>query len=178
MKTVTIDDVKSAIRDIPDFPVKGILFRDITTALKQPDLFEFIVNYFYEIFKTAGITKVACIESRGFIVGGALAYKLNAGFVPIRKPGKLPSETYSVEYELEYGSDSLEIHTDAFQQEDIVLVHDDLLATGGTAEATFKLIQNFGIQKTYFSFICELDFLNGAQRLKSLAPIHSMFKFE
>lgn len=178
MKTVTIDDVKKAIRDVPDFPLQGILFKDITTALKQAELFDFIINHIYDIYKSCGITKVACIESRGFILGGALAYKLNAGFVPVRKPGKLPSEKYSVEYELEYGTDSIEVHTDAFNSDDIVLIHDDLLATGGTAEAAFRLIQKFNVKNVYFSFLCELGFLKGRNRLKDFASTHSMFTFE
>jgi adenine phosphoribosyltransferase len=177
MKSVTIEDVKSAIRDVPDFPKEGILFKDITTALKQAELFRFIVDYFYEIYKDKGITKIACIESRGFIIGGALAYKLNAGFVLIRKPGKLPADKYSVEYELEYGTDCLEVHTDAFSADDIVLIHDDLLATGGTAEATYELVKKFNVKQTYFSFMCELGFLNGNERLQKLSEAHSMFTF-
>ena len=177
MKAVTIEDVKSAIRDVPDFPKEGILFKDITTALKQPQLFNFIVDYFADIYKDAGITKIACIESRGFILGGALAHKLNAGFVPVRKPGKLPSEKYVVEYELEYGTDKLEIHTDAFDPTDVVLVHDDLLATGGTANATYQLVSKFHVQKVSFSFLCELTFLHGRERLKELGLVHSMFTF-
>jgi adenine phosphoribosyltransferase len=169
--------LKNAIRDVPDFPKDGILFKDITTALKDPSLFKFIVDYFADIYKDLGITKVACIESRGFIIGGALAFRLNAGFVPIRKPGKLPAEKYSVEYQLEYGTDSLEVHTDAFGPSDIVLIHDDLLATGGTALATNELIKNFKVQKVYFSFLCELDFLHGSQRLIQYGSIHSMFTF-
>ena len=177
MKNVTIEDVKGAIRDVPDFPKEGILFKDITTALKQPDLFRFIVDYFYDFYKDKGITKIACIESRGFIIGGALAYRLQAGFVLIRKPGKLPADKYSVEYELEYGTDCLEVHTDAFQKNDIVLIHDDLLATGGTAEATHNLVKKFGITETSFSFMCELGFLNGKERLEKLGNVHSMFQF-
>jgi adenine phosphoribosyltransferase len=177
MKTVSTEDVKNAIRDVPDFPKEGILFKDITTALKQPELFRFIVDYFYEQYKEMGITKVACIESRGFIIGGALAYRLRAGFVPVRKAGKLPSETFSVEYELEYGTDRLEVHTDAFSEQDIVLIHDDLLATGGTAKATHELIQRFHVKKIYFSFLCELEFLNAANKLSTISPLSSMFKF-
>jgi len=177
MKTVSIEDVKKAIRDVPDFPKEGILFRDITTALKQPELFGFIVDYFYDLYKEMGITKVACIESRGFIIGGALAYRLHAGFVPIRKAGKLPSETYSVEYELEYGTDTLEVHTDAFSENDVVLIHDDLLATGGTAKATHKLINRFHVKKIFFSFLCELEFLNAGSKISAISPLSSMFKF-
>ncbi len=177
MKNITIEDVKNAIRDVPDFPKPGILFKDITTALKDPELFTFVVNYLYNHYKHYGITKVAGIESRGFILGGALAYRLNAGFVPVRKPGKLPASKYSVEYELEYGTDVLEIHQDAFTKDDIVLIHDDLLATGGTALATFQLLKLCNVRSVDFSFLCELSFLNGSQRIKPFGCVHSMFKF-
>lgn len=177
MKAVTIDNVKQAIRDVPDFPQKGILFKDITTVLKQPHLFHFIVNYFTNFYRNKGITKVVCIESRGFIIGGAIAYGLSAGFVPVRKPGKLPAEKFIVEYELEYGKDKLEIHTDALEASDIVLIHDDLLATGGTAKATFELISKFNVSKVYFSFLCELSFLQGREKLEPLGNVHSMFTF-
>lgn len=177
MKNITIEDVKNAIRDVPDFPKPGILFKDITTALKEPELFTFVVDYLYNHYKHHGITKVAGIESRGFILGGALAYRLNAGFVPVRKPGKLPAAKYSVEYELEYGTDTLEIHQDAFCKDDIVLIHDDLLATGGTALATFQLIKLFDVCGVEFSFLCELSFLGGCERIKKYGFIHSMFQF-
>jgi adenine phosphoribosyltransferase len=177
MNEEKVAEVKRAIRDVPDFPKPGILFKDITTALKKPELFHYIVDYFYEQYKNMGITKVACIESRGFIIGGALAYRLHAGFVPIRKPGKLPAHVYSVEYELEYGFDSLEVHTDAFTSDDIVLIHDDLLATGGTAKASYELLQKFQVSQIQFSFLCELSFLNGRDIIGDFGDIKSMFKF-
>ena len=163
---ITLDQIKSQIRNIPDYPKQGIQFKDITTVLKKPELFGFIVNSISELYENAGITKVVCIESRGFIFGGAIATRLNAGFVPIRKPGKLPADKYSKSYQLEYGIDSIEIHKDALASEDVVLLHDDLLATGGTSLAAISLINNFSIRKIYISFLCELDFLNGRQVLQ------------
>jgi adenine phosphoribosyltransferase len=163
---ITLEQIKSQIRNIPDYPKKGIQFKDITTVLKQPELFGFIINTISNLYKNAGITKVVCIESRGFILGGAIAAKLNAGFVPIRKPGKLPAETFKKSYQLEYGTDSIEIHKDALSSKDIVLLHDDLMATGGTSLAAISLINNFDIKKIYINFLCELDFLHGRDVLK------------
>jgi adenine phosphoribosyltransferase len=174
MKKITLADLENSIRNVPDFPKEGILFKDITTALKDAEIFRFIVDSIVSQYKDKGITKVACIESRGFIIGGVLAYELGVGFVPIRKPGKLPAEKYSVEYELEYGTDKIEIHTDAFNKNDKILIHDDLLATGGTALATVKLLENFGINKFDFSFICELDFLSGRSKLEEFGKVNSL----
>lgn len=174
---MTTEDVKKAIRDVPDFPKPGILFKDITTALNKPEIFQFLVDHMYEKYKNEGITKVVGIESRGFILGSVLAYKLNAGFVPVRKPGKLPSETYSVSYELEYGTDTLEIHNDALNANDVVLLHDDLLATGGTALASIELIQKFDVKNIHVSFICELLFLDGGKKLKNSADYYAMLGF-
>lgn len=164
---INLEEISKDIRTIPDFPKKGIQFKDITTILKNPEYFSFLVDAIADPFIDKGITKVACIESRGFILGGAVAVKLNAGFVPIRKPGKLPAEIYSVKYSLEYGTDSIEIHKDALRSDDIVLLHDDLLATGGTAMAAIKLLSYFNLKEIYPSFLCELDFLNGRQVLKN-----------
>jgi adenine phosphoribosyltransferase len=152
-------DLKSTIREIPDFPQPGINFKDITTMLKNPDAFIFVVDSIKNFFENKGITKVVSLESRGFIVGGALAYHLNAGFVPIRKNGKLPAKTVSISYELEYGTDKIEIHEDALSPEDIVLIHDDLLATGGTALAALQLVKKLNVKEIYFSFICDLSFI-------------------
>ena len=132
------------IRNVPDFPIKGIQFKDITTLLKEPDVFAQSVDELYAPFRNEEINKIVGIESRGFIFGAALAYKLNIGFVPVRKPGKLPAETLVEEYELEYGQDSLEIHADALDKGNNVLVVDDLLATGGTAAATCRLVERLG----------------------------------
>ncbi len=152
-------ELKNTIREIPDFPQAGISFKDITTMLKNPDAFAFVVDSITDIFRDKGITKVVSLESRGFIVGGALAYHLKAGFVPIRKSGKLPAKTVSMAYELEYGTDKIEMHEDALCYDDIVLIHDDLLATGGTAMAALQLVQKLKVRKIYFSFICDLSFI-------------------
>ncbi|MHB8906528.1 MAG: adenine phosphoribosyltransferase [Melioribacteraceae bacterium] len=160
-------ELKDLIRDVPDFPKKGIIFKDITTLLKSPKGLKNSAEELHNFAKNKGITKVAGIESRGFILGGIIAEKLNAGFIPIRKPGKLPSEKISESYLLEYGSDSIEIHKDAIQTGDKVLLHDDLLATGGTMEAACKLIEKLGGEVVQISFLIELDFLNGREKLKS-----------
>lgn len=166
--------LKKAIRNVPDFPVTGIQFRDITTAIRKPELLSLIVNDLAIHYHGMGITRVVAIESRGFITGGALAYKLGAGIVPVRKRGKLPAETYSITYDLEYGKDTLEIHRDALYEDDIVLLHDDLLATGGTALAVIKLLQNFNIRRIYTSFIIELDLLRGIQKLTPFTEVYSL----
>ncbi len=173
---ITIAEIKEEIRNIPDFPKKGIQFKDITTILKQPEYFSFLVDTIADAYKDSQITKVVCLEARGFILGGAIAARLGAGFVPIRKQGKLPAEKYSIKYALEYGIDSLEIHRDALSQNDIVLLHDDLLATGGTAKAAIKLLNNFNLKKTYLCFLCELNFLNGRERLTNY-DISSLIRF-
>jgi len=174
IKAVTLQDLKGAIRDVPDFPQPGILFKDITTALKEPELFKYIVDVLYEEYKDKGITKVVGIESRGFIAGSVLAYRLGAGFVPIRKPGKLPAETYSTSYTLEYGEGKLEIHKDALEPGDVVLLHDDLLATGGSANASLDLIGKFGVKSVMVSFIIELLFLEGRKKIAHRAPLTSI----
>lgn len=152
-------DFKKYIREIPNFPKEGVSFKDITTLLKNKDAFNLVVDSIVKKFQDKKITKVVGLESRGFIFGGAIANKLNAGFVPVRKKGKLPSETFSETYDLEYGVDSVEIHTDALDENDIVLIHDDLLATGGTAYAALNLVRRMGVKSIYFSFICELEFI-------------------
>lgn len=177
MVTSTSVSIKEAIRNIPDFPIKGIQFKDISTAIKQPHLFGLITDSMSAAYSDKGITKVVAIESRGFIVGGALAYKIGAGFVPVRKPGKLPAETHAVSYDLEYGKDSLEIHKDALNEDDVVLLHDDLLATGGTALATIKLLKMFNVRKIYACFIIELDFLNGRQKLSPFCDVLALVHF-
>lgn len=165
------------IRDVPDFPKKGILFKDITTLLNNPEALDFTFNQLYDLAKDLGVTKVVGIESRGFIFGAMLANRLNAGFVPIRKPGKLPAKTISEEYELEYGTDKIEIHEDAIQSGDKVLIHDDLLATGGTMEAACRLIEKLGGEVVQISFIIELLFLHGREKLKNY-DVHSLVQFD
>lgn len=159
-------DLKSLIRDVKDFPIEGIVFKDITTLLIDANGFSQTLKELYNFAQDKGITKVIGIESRGFIFGGALAEKLGVGFVPIRKPGKLPSEVESVEYELEYGTDKIEIHKDAIVPGDKVLLHDDLLATGGTMEAACKLVEKLGAEIVQISFLIDLTFLNGGNKLK------------
>jgi len=172
-----LEKIKSAIRNVPDFPKAGILFKDISTALKHPALLKLIVEDMAEHYCRAGITKVVAVESRGFITGGALACKLGAGFIPVRKPGKLPAETFSQTYSLEYGTDTLEIHKDALEPGDVVLLHDDLLATGGTSLATIELIKNFHIRSISISFIVELDFLHGRSRISPPYEVYSQVHF-
>lgn len=160
------EDLKKYIRSVKDFPIKGIMFRDITTLLLNPEASQKTIDELYNFAKDKKITKVVGIESRGFLFGMMLAGKLGVGFVPIRKPGKLPAETESIEYELEYGKDKIEIHQDAIAKGDKVLLHDDLLATGGTAAAACKLIEKLGGEVVQVSFIVELSFLNGGEKLK------------
>ena len=159
-------DFKTSIRDVPDFPKKGIIFKDITTLLNRADVFKKVIDQFAQKYKSKKIEVVAGIESRGFIFGAPLAYKLKAGVVPIRKKGKLPYKTVSASYALEYGSDTLEMHEDALEPGTHVLVVDDLLATGGTAKATAELIEKVGGKIIGFAFLIELKFLNGRQNLK------------
>ena len=161
-------DLKSFVRTIENYPIEGISFKDITTLLKEPIAFRNVVDQISNHYKDKGITKIVSLESRGFIVGGAVAYCINAGFVPIRKKGKLPAEVLNQSYELEYGVDSIEIHTDALDENDIVLIHDDLLATGGTALAALDLVKQLNVKKIYFSFICDLTFIQ-TEKKKELA---------
>jgi len=160
-------ELKSFIRDVPDFPKKGILFKDITTLLKSPEGLSKAADELYKYAENKKITKVVGIESRGFILGGILAQKLNVGFIPIRKPGKLPAETISESYMLEYGTDTIQIHKDAIQPGDRILLHDDLLATGGTMEAACKLVEKLGGIVVQISFIIDLTFLGGTEKLKN-----------
>ncbi len=170
-------ELKQLIRDIPNFPKEGIVFKDITTLLKDSSGFNETLNELYNLSKDKKITKVLGIESRGFILGGALAAKLGVGFVPIRKPGKLPAEIISEAYELEYGFDKIELHKDALNNNDKVLIHDDLLATGGTMHAACKLVEKLGAQVEQISFIIELDFLKGRELLKNY-DVKSLIHYE
>jgi adenine phosphoribosyltransferase len=160
------DQLKHLIREVPDFPKKGILFYDITTLLKDKVGFATLIDKFSEHYIRYKIDVVLGIEARGFIFGPALAYRLNAGFVPVRKPGKLPAATVKHEYALEYGVGTLEMHKDALQKGQRVLIVDDLLATGGTAEATAKLATSLGAEIAGLAFVVELDFLKGREKLK------------
>lgn len=144
------------LRNVPDFPIPGIQFKDVTTLFKNPVCMQIMLDELYELYKDKGITKIVGIESRGFVLGAALAVRLNAGFIMCRKPGKLPAETIKQSYMKEYGKDTLEIHKDAINENDVVLIHDDLLATGGSMKAAYDLVQKFHPQKTYINFIIEL----------------------
>src|SRR5580693_8659894 len=163
---VNCEPLKALIRSVPDFPKPGILFYDITTLLKDKTGFAQLIDAFAAYYIDKHIDLVLGIEARGFIFGPALAYRLNAGFVPVRKPGKLPAETARVTYDLEYGTDALEIHLDAIEPGQNVLIVDDLLATGGTMEATVKLVRQLGARIVGLAFAIELDFLNGRDRFK------------
>ncbi len=171
-------DLKSLIRDIPDFPKPGILFRDITTLLRDPSGLRYIIDCLAEKLTVAGLDAqyIVGMESRGFIIGAPLAYKLGLGFIPVRKPGKLPSSVHAVEYQLEYGMDKLEVHQDALQPGNRVVIVDDLIATGGTAAATAKLVQQIGCQLLGFGFIIELQELQGRKHLPDV-PIVTLVEY-
>ena len=171
---MTAEEVKLQIRNIPDFPVKGIQFKDITTALQQPECLRWMRDEMVNLYKNKGITKIVGIESRGFIIAPAVAMELGVGFVPIRKPGKLPAETVEISYQKEYGVDTIQIHKDALSADDVVLLHDDLLATGGTMAAAIELVKKFGVKKVYVNFLIELDFLNGRELLENGAQVDSL----
>ena len=171
-------NLKDKIREVPDFPKKGINFIDITTLLKDKKAIQYITGKIVDEFRDKQISKVLGIEARGFILGGILAHELSAGFVPVRKKGKLPSDVISETYQLEYGTDTVEIHRDALSEEDVVLIHDDLLATGGTAQAVLNMIKQVGIKKVYFSFLCDLEFIQTPEKevLKQFDP-HVLVKY-
>lgn len=171
------EDIKKYIRSVKDFPKPGIMFRDITTLLKDPLAFKITLNKLFEISKDKNVNKVVGIESRGFIFGAVLAEKLGCGFIPVRKPGKLPAETESITYSLEYGEDKIEIHKDAIRSGDKILIHDDLLATGGTMEAACRLVEKLGGEVVQISFIIELSFLKGRDKI-SKYNIQSLIKYE
>ena len=167
---------RAAIRDVPDFPQPGILFKDITPVLADPALFRDVIDYFAETYSSAEVDVVVGIESRGFIFGAPLALELGAAFVPIRKPGKLPYEKVRIDYALEYGNDSLEAHRDAVADGHRVLVVDDVLATGGTASAATRLVKQLGGEVIGVCFLVELGFLNGRQKLDSV-DVHSLLTY-
>ena len=159
--------VREHVRMVPDFPKKGIMFLDITTATKDAKSMQYMTDFLYETFKNEKIDYVAGIESRGFIFGAPLAYKLNAGFIPIRKPNKLPAETVKETYSLEYGTDTIEMHADALKSGDKVLIIDDLLATGGTAVAACNLVKKVGAEPVAAAFIIELNPLKGREKIEA-----------
>ena len=164
------------LRTIPDFPIPGILFYDVTTLFKSAECLQELLNTLYEQYKDKGITKVVGIESRGFILGGALAARLGAGFIMARKPGKLPAETIEETYAKEYGTDCIQIHKDAIDENDVVLLHDDLLATGGTMAATHRLVQKCNPKQTFINFVIELEGLNGRKAFTENVEVETLLK--
>jgi adenine phosphoribosyltransferase len=175
--TLTIEDVKNKIRAVPNFPKEGIIFRDITTGIKDAETMRAMVDYLCDAYKEFKIDYVAGIESRGFIFGMPMAYKLNCGFIPIRKPNKLPANTIKESYDLEYGSDSIEIHADAIEEGANVLVVDDLLATGGTAKAACSLVKKAGGNLVGAAFLIELEDLKGREKLGDCGKVISMLQY-
>ena len=169
-------DLKSLIRDIPDFPKPGIMFRDITTLLRNPQGLSYTIDSLAEKCSGMSVDYIVGMESRGFIFGTPLAYKMGVGFIPVRKPGKLPGEVYFAEYELEYGVDRLEMHKDAMKSGSRVLIVDDLIATGGTAAATVKLLEQAGCELVGFAFVIELQALGGRQKLPEV-PIVTLVEY-
>ncbi len=176
-RKMTKEDVKKAIRDIPDFPSKGIVFKDLTTAFKDPNCMKWFEEQLYKRYKDLGITKIVGIESRGFVVAPILGNRLGVGFVPMRKKGKLPAETVEISYTKEYGEDIIELHKDSLTEDDVILIHDDLLATGGTMVAACKLAKKFNVKKIYVNFLVELDFLDGRKDFDDDIEVHSLLHF-
>ncbi len=173
-----LEYLKAEIRDVPDFPSKGIIFRDLTTLIKNGKALHEVGDALEDLYRDKGVTKVIGIESRGFIGGSILAYNLGAGFVPARKPGKLPSVTIKKSYAKEYGVDTIELHSDAITEDDVVVLHDDLLATGGTMNACYELVKSMNPKKIYINFIVELCALDGRANLPKDCEITSLLKYE
>ncbi|MCH5245524.1 MAG: adenine phosphoribosyltransferase [Muribaculaceae bacterium] len=169
--------VKSKIRDVIDFPQKGIVFKDLTTVFKDPQALNTIGKALADLYRDKGVTKVVGIESRGFIGGSILAHEIGAGFVPARKPGKLPADTVSCSYQKEYGVDTIEMHRDAIGPDDVVVLHDDVLATGGTMAAAYELVKSMNPQKIYINFIIELGALGGRNLLPAGVEVTSLIAY-
>lgn len=166
------------LRTVPDFPIPGILFFDVTTLFKNAACLRELEDALYDIYKDKGITKVVGIESRGFVMGALLAARLGAGFVPARKPGKLPAETIQESFAKEYGTDTIEIHKDAIAENDVVLIHDDLLATGGTAKAAYNLVKKFGPKEVFVNFILEITNLHGRKIFDEGVEVSALLEVE
>lgn len=175
---MSIENLKASVRNIPDFPIEGIQFKDVTTLFKYPENLKELSLELKKLYIDKGITKVVGVESRGLIMGPVMALDLNAGFVPIRKPGKLPAETIEESYEKEYGLDTIQIHKDALSPDDIVVIHDDLLATGGTMLAAYNLVKKMGVKKVYINFIIELTGLEARKRFPQEVEVDSLIKFD
>ena len=174
---MSIESLRNSVRNIPDFPIPGIQFKDVTPLFKTYENLSELTEELKKSYIDKGITKVVGIESRGFIMGPILALKLNAGFIPIRKPGKLPAETIEESYEKEYGVDTIQIHKDALSPDDVVLLHDDLLATGGTMLAAYNLVRKMNVKKVYVNFIIELTDLKGREIFPKDVDINALIKF-
>lgn len=174
---MTTEEVKTYIRNIPDFPNKGIQFKDLTTVFIRPECLNWLKSKMVAKYMNKGVTKVVGIESRGFILAPMLAEAIGAGFVPIRKPGKLPAEVLEAKYEKEYGVDVIQIHKDALCPNDVVVIHDDLLATGGTMEAAVQLVKQFCVKEIYVDFVVELDALNGRKVFDKNVRVESLIHF-
>lgn len=172
-----MDYVKSKVRDVIDFPQKGVIFKDLTTAFKDPRALHIIGWDLSQLYRDKGVTKVVGVESRGFIGGSILAFELGAGFVPARKPGKLPADTISCSFNKEYGKDTIEIHRDAITEDDVVVIHDDVLATGGTMAAVYELVKSLNPKKIYINFIIEISALNGRENLPKDAEVTSLITY-
>lgn len=172
-----IEQLKNVIRDVPDFPSKGIIFRDLSTLIKRSGAMHKVGDELEKIYAGRGVTKVVGIESRGFITGAILADRIGSGFVPARKPGKLPSVTIKKSYAKEYGVDTIEMHSDAIDENDVVVIHDDLLATGGTMNAVYELVKSMNPKKIYISFVVELTPLHGRDNLPADCEITSILKY-
>lgn len=175
---MSLEKLKEAVRNIPNFPIEGIQFKDITTLFQSPEHLKEMSEILYEKYKDKGITKVVGIESRGFFLGPTLAIKLGAGFVPIRKPGKLPYTVIEETYTKEYGEDAIQIHEDSLNEDDIVVIHDDLLATGGTMIAAYNLVKKMGVKQIYIDFLIELEDLKGREKFTKDMVVESLIKFD
>jgi adenine phosphoribosyltransferase len=175
---MSIQSLKDVVRNISNFPIDGIEFKDITTLFQSPESLQELSDIMYEKYKDKGITMVVGIESRGFFMGPSTALRLNAGFAPIRKPGKLPYKVFEESYTKEYGEDAIQIHADALTKDDVVLLHDDLLATGGTMLAAYKLVKKMGVKKIYLNFLIELESLEARKLFPEDVEVDSILKFD
>lgn len=175
---MSVETLSAAVRNISDFPLPGIEFKDITTLFQSAEHLKELSDILYDRYKDKGITKVVGIESRGFFMGVPLALRLNAGFVPVRKPGKLPYKTIQEVYTKEYGEDAVQIHEDSLNENDIVLIHDDLLATGGTMAAAYRLVKKLGVKKIYINFLIELEQLKGRELFDNNVEIDAVIKYD
>ena len=174
---MSIETLTKEVRNIPDFPIPGLQFKDITTLFQSSEYLNELSEILFDTYRNKGITKVVGIESRGFFMGPATAIKLKAGFVPIRKPGKLPYKVIEETYTKEYGTDAIQIHEDALDENDVVLLHDDLLATGGTMFAAYNLVKKLGVKKIYINFLIELEELDGRKHFPDDVELISIIKF-